>query len=170
MVIEEPQVLVEYPSDGVPWSRRLWEAVWIVVTPERYVQIEDLSTFHLLSLGRGGTIPRPAAVTHLFPEPIDAEMEGARAQAARLAYCQSSGCGTRCTLAHRGHFGGRVWAGSGTRSGPEPSHRCSTWLRWTGSMGVLRTYRARSLGGGQTCGSWSPSTLRHCPRWSTRAR
>ena len=67
--IKEPQVLVEYPNDGVPWHhrvllRRLWEAVWIVVTPERDVQNEHLSAFNLLSLTRGGPFRgRPSSHT-----------------------------------------------------------------------------------------------------------
>ena len=55
------------------------------MTPERDVQIEDLSTFNLLPLTRGGDISRLAAVTHLFADAIDAELEGLHAQAARLA-------------------------------------------------------------------------------------
>ena len=102
---------------------------------------------------------------HLFAEPIDAELEGLHAQAARLrSWVLLPESRLR---AHRGHFGGKVWAGSCNRSGPDPRQRCSTWLGWTGSQRqasaivVLRApteRRARSLGGGQACGSRSRST------------
>ena len=80
----------EYTTDGVPLRhrvllRRLREAAWVVGTPELDVQIEDLSTFNLLPLTRGGNFPRPAAVTHLFTNAVDDELEGLHVQAARLA-------------------------------------------------------------------------------------
>ena len=74
---------MEYPNYVL--LRRLREVVWVFATPERDVQIEDPSTFNLLPLTRGGAIPRLAAVTHRFAKPIDAELEGLHAQAARLA-------------------------------------------------------------------------------------
>ena len=62
---------------------------------------------------------------------IGAELEGLHAHAARGSCCLSRGCGS--PTARRGLFGGRVWARSCNRSRSEPSHRCSTRLRWISS-------------------------------------
>ena len=67
---------VAFPGITECYSDACGEAVWIVVTPDRHVQIE---------LTRGGAVPRMAAVTPLFAEAVDAELEGLHVQAARLA-------------------------------------------------------------------------------------
>ena len=45
----------------------------------------SLSTFNLLPLTRGRATQRPAAVTHIFAEPVDDELGDLHAQAALLA-------------------------------------------------------------------------------------
>eukprot|EP00974_Lingulodinium_polyedra_P024441 2366040-Lingulodinium_polyedra.AAC.1 len=56
--IEEPQVLINFPDDPVPWHhrvllRRLRDAVWVVLTPDGELQVEDLGDYRLLPMGRG---------------------------------------------------------------------------------------------------------------------
>ena len=130
--LEEPQVLVEYPNDGVPWRhrvlpRRLREAVWIVVTTERHVQIEGLSSFNLLPLSRGGPFrDRPPSHTSSPTHSTTSWKD----HTPRLHGWQRSWVllpESRAAPAARWrsrHFSCRVWAGGRNRSGLEPSHWC----------------------------------------------
>lgn len=90
--IEEPQILLQYDDDAVPYHhriliRRLKEATWVVVTPEGELQVETLADYSMLPLMRAGSIPTvaEAAGCHLFSQPVDDELPGWHAQAARLA-------------------------------------------------------------------------------------
>ena len=122
--IEEPQVLVECPDDGVPCYhrvlfRRLREAVWIVAKPERDVQIEDLSSISCCLHVEG----------HPSPGRCHTPLRGHnRRRAGRMT---SPGCtpGSNhgscrrergcSSLAHCRHLSGRVWRFSAQR-GIEP--------------------------------------------------
>lgn len=90
--IEEPQVLLQFDDDPVPYHhriliRRLKEATWVVVTPEGDLQVENLADYAMLPLMRAGAIPSVAGAAgcHLFSRAVDDELPGWHAQAARLA-------------------------------------------------------------------------------------
>ena len=88
--ITEPQVLLYYEGDAPEWHhrvllRRLRDAVWVVLTPERDVQVENLADFTLLAFPRGAAVPSAAADNaHLFAGVLDGELPEHHAQATRL--------------------------------------------------------------------------------------
>ena len=114
---------------------------------------------------RGGAVLRPSAVTHLFADAIDAELEGLHVQAARLAAVMGLVAGV-AVAAPAARFSGRVWARGRNRSGLEPNHRYRARIRCLGSqrraaalalLWARAQCRACCIGSGQTSGSRSGS-------------
>eukprot|EP00971_Amphidinium_carterae_P329620 6462205-Amphidinium_carterae.1 len=89
--IEEPQILLRYPEDAVEWHhriliRRLRDSVWVVLTPDSELQVENLSDFQLLALGRGEAVPRVAVGNcYLFGEGGVADLPAHHRSAKRMA-------------------------------------------------------------------------------------
>jgi hypothetical protein len=110
--IDEPQVLIHYAGDRIPWHhrillRRLKDAVWLLVSPDGNVEATDLGAVAILALGRG--VPLPAHVVgqcYLCGADVVAQLDALHQQAARLS----------------GILGGAP-AGAAERAGPQASWR-----------------------------------------------
>ena len=89
--IEDTQVLVHYESDRVPYHhrilvRRLEGSRWIWITPDYDVQVVDVSSVDLYSMGRAERFPDDCRPAYSFARPVDeAELGRARLEAKRVA-------------------------------------------------------------------------------------
>jgi hypothetical protein len=89
--LEEPQVLLFYEGNRVPWHhrlllRRLREAVWVVASPDFEIQVENLADHRLLALARGGAVPQAVVGQCYLFEPIaEAQLSELHAAAGRTA-------------------------------------------------------------------------------------
>ena len=91
MDIDEPQVLIHYADDRIPWHhrillRRLRDAVWLLVSPDGNVEATHLGAVALLALGRA--VPLPAHVVghyYLCGNVVVAQFPTLHQQAARLS-------------------------------------------------------------------------------------
>eukprot|EP00971_Amphidinium_carterae_P110611 2191010-Amphidinium_carterae.1 len=64
--IDEPQILLRFPDDPTEWHHRVLirrhrDAVWVVLTPDGELQVENLGDYQLLALERGQAVPPLAA-------------------------------------------------------------------------------------------------------------
>ena len=90
--VAEPQVLLYDEGGNLEWHhrvllRRLRDAVWVVLIPERDIQVENLTEFTLIAFPRGAEVPvAPAGDAHLVAGAISEELADHHAQAARLVY------------------------------------------------------------------------------------
>ena len=89
--IAEPQVLVNFPLERIQWQhyvllRRLRDSTWVVLTADLLTEVQDLSQYTFVPLGRGSAIPaNVAARCNLFAPGVEVDLAGFHAQAARLA-------------------------------------------------------------------------------------
>eukprot|EP00971_Amphidinium_carterae_P104106 2061796-Amphidinium_carterae.1 len=89
--IDEPQVLLRFADDPVEWHhrvliRRLRDAVWVVLTPDGELQVENLADYQLLALERGQPVPALAAGNcYLFEDNGAADLPRQHRAARRMA-------------------------------------------------------------------------------------
>jgi len=88
--IAEAQVLVHFPEDPVPYHHRVLfhrvsGSTWVVLTPDKSVQVTDIGKFTLRSLTRNSRPPRGLGGVYMFDELEPEEFAVLRAEARRLA-------------------------------------------------------------------------------------
>eukprot|EP00971_Amphidinium_carterae_P341210 6479897-Amphidinium_carterae.1 len=88
--IPDRQVLIYYDQDRIPWHHRVLlcrvaGSQWVVCTPDREVQVENLGDHTSRTLRRGAPFPQDCTPVYSFEPITDEEMQQMRNEPRQLA-------------------------------------------------------------------------------------